>query len=367
MLSIESIYLKNKLLSIKNLTITYDPNYPIANILEDENIKESTILYNISNKYNKVKLATLLDEYKNYNTITPLLEELESIYKIPYNTYDNKYKTINKELLPKDIHLSYTKLNSYQACPFSYYLKYILKVDENEDTFNISLGNIFHKILELHETNKIDIEETYNSMIKEKDYSSKEKFFFEKEKKELMRVINTIDELKKETTLNNTLVETKIHLDIDEHTTFDGIIDKIIHNDHTLAVIDYKTGDTSIKKSYMPLGFSLQLPIYLYLIKKNPNTTNFNIAGIYLQNIIAPRISYKEKESLEQQLKKNLKLKGYTNKDFSILQELDINYHDSKLIESLKVKQDNEFYKYFCKLFIRRSKQRNKKFIYAKN
>ena len=343
---IESNYLKNKLLSIKNLIITYNPDYPIANILEDENIHDAKILYNISNKYNKVKLSTLLDEYKNYNTITPLLEELESIYKIPYNTYDNKYKTISKELLPKDIHLSYTKLNTYQACPFSYYLKYILKVDENEDTFNISLGNLFHKILELHETSKIDIEKTYNSMIKEKTYSYKEKFFFEKEKKELIRVINTIDEQKKETTLNKTLVETKINLKINEHTTFDGIIDKIIYNNHTLAVIDYKTGDTSIKKSYMPLGFSLQLPIYLYLIKKNPNTTNFNIAGIYLQNIIAPRINYKEKESLEKQLKKNLKLKGYTNKDFNILQELDINYQDSKLIESLKVKQDNEFYKY---------------------
>ena len=46
-----------------------------------------------------------------------------------------------------------------------------------------------------------------------------------------------------------------------------------------IAVIDYKTGDKNIKLDTLEYGINIQLPIYLYLLKKSSRFKNSVIAG----------------------------------------------------------------------------------------
>lgn len=339
--------LLNKIKSIKNLTITYLDKKPISNILEEFTPKEITLNYDISNTYNIIKFGTLLDDLRKYNTESDLLHRLDNNYDIDYQTYNNKYTKIDHELFSKylnnKLNLSYTKIDLYNKCPFSFYLKYILKVDTKEDSFNLYMGSLIHKILELDITDNNDIDNMFNDILKEKEWSYKEIFFINKLKEETKYITKELQIQKDYTNLNNVTRERQYNVILDDKTSFTGIIDKILYKDNIVSIIDYKTGSTTIKKEYMPLGYSLQLPIYLYLIKKNTSNT---IGGIYLQNIIPGRINDNGADSFESQKKKALKLTGYSNKDFNILKEVDNTYQNSKLINSLKVTTKGDFYSY---------------------
>ena len=117
-----------------------------------------------------------------------------------------------------------------------------------------------------------------------------------------------------------------------------GIIDKLMYkeedNQTIVALIDYKTGNTSIDLNKTIYGLSMQLPIYLYL-SQNMGLKNVKIAGFYLQNII-------NKENDEN----NLKLNGYSTSNKDILEKFDNSYENSKMIKSMRTKTDGEFYNY---------------------
>ena len=97
--------------------------------------------------------------------------------------------------------------------------------------------------------------------------------------------------------------------------------------------------------SYINLGFDLQLPIYLYLIKKSSIFENPIIGGIYLQSIIPERIKYNDKEDYKMQRRKMMLLNGFTLENKDILPLIDDTYENSSIIQSLKVKNDGSFYK----------------------
>ena len=68
---------------------------------------------NYSKELNKIFLTKYLDELIKYNNKNKNINLLYSNYQINYNTYDNRYKKINKENLYKYINnkfnLSYSK------------------------------------------------------------------------------------------------------------------------------------------------------------------------------------------------------------------------------------------------------------------
>ena len=119
---------------------------------------------------------------------------------------------------------------------------------------------------------------------------------------------------------------------------------KNIDDNMYVAIIDYKTYDIDAKMDLLKHGLKIQLPIYLYLVKKNmPNAI---IVGFYIQKVLSLENIYDEKESLIERKKKNLKLSGYSNSDGHIIGLLDYNYKDSNVIKGLKVKNDGSFYHY---------------------
>ena len=160
------------------------------------NERELNISYNESNNYNKLRLVSEKDENSKFGTITKDLIKLSSHYKdMKYSSFDNKYKQIDKfkikEYFKNGLTLSYTSMNDYYMCSFRYYLDYILKVNKYEDTFEATVGTIFHRILSICFESDIDVIRVYESEIEKSNYefSESEKFFLSILKDELILII----------------------------------------------------------------------------------------------------------------------------------------------------------------------------------
>ena len=346
---------KDNIRNIKNLIVTY-PNHNLSSEiyisssyekdLFDE--KELNISFNESNDYNKLKLVSEKDENSKFGTITDNLLKLSSHYKdMKYNSYDNKYKTIDKSKIKdffKDgLTLSYTSINYYYMCSFRYYLDYVLKINKFEDTFEATVGSIFHKILSMCFDHDIDIIRTYETEIENSNYefNESEKFFLSILKDELVLIIETIKNQLSYTQLTNSMYEKKIVIDVDKdlQIRFKGFVDKILYNEFNgktvVAIIDYKTGNPNLNINNTIYGLEMQLPVYIYLIKNE--IKDVKIGGFYLQKILN-NTTDKEKRL------DSLKLQGYTNSDLDYIDKVDSSFNDSKVIKSLRTSSKGFYY-----------------------
>ena len=348
--------IKDSIKNIKHLIVTY-PNHNLSSEIyisssyEKElfNERELNISYNESNNYNKLRLVSEKDENSKFGTITKDLIKLSSHYKdMKYSSFDNKYKQIDKfkikEYFKNGLTLSYTSMNDYYMCSFRYYLDYILKVNKYEDTFEATVGTIFHRILSICFESDIDVIRVYESEIEKSNYefSESEKFFLSILKDELILIIETIKNQLSYTQLNKSMYEKEIIVDVDKdlHIRFKGFIDKILYNKFNgqtiVAIVDYKTGNPNLNINNSIYGLEMQLPIYIYLIKNE--IKDVKIGGFYLQKILN-NITDKEKKL------DSLKLQGYTNSDLDIIDKVDSSFNDSKIIKSLRTSSKG-FYAY---------------------
>ena len=339
--------------NIKNCIIKYKLKTPFSSfypssIIEDLNkeiIKEhkpSNISYSEIN--DKVNLTKKLDNLIKFNIKDDTLETLYSNYEIPYNTYDNKYTKINKnnllEYIDNKLLLSYSSLDNYYHCGFKYYINNILKLNPYEETFYTIIGSLFHYVLEKTLRNNEDYKKHWDEYVSKLTLSNKEKFFIDNLEDTCKFTVETIKKQLEYSSLDQTKYEEKIYINKDKNTkiTFMGIIDKLMYKEEDgetiLAVVDYKTGNTSIDLNKTIYGLSMQLPIYLYLAQ-NSGLKNVKIAGFYLQNII-------NGENDEN----SLKLNGYSTSNKDILKEFDNSFENSNMIKSMRTKTDGDFYSY---------------------
>lgn len=315
------------------------------NLFIEKDIKQT---YKHSNNYNKLKLVSLKDEYIKYGSVNEDLVLLNSKYKEDYLCFDNKYKKIDKssmkEYMKNGLTLSYSSMDTYYRCSFKYYLDNILRINKYEDTFEIVIGNIFHKILSECFNDNYNFESGYNEVLKNTNYefNSYEKYFLFKLKKELILIIETIKNQLKYTSLSKSMYEKEIIVNVNSelNVKFKGFIDKILYdeidNRKVVAIIDYKTGNPNLNINNVPYGLEMQLPIYIYLIKNE--IKDVIVGGFYLQKILN-NITDEEKRI------ESLKLQGYSNSNEDILKLVDSSYENSKVIKSLKV-GNNGFYAY---------------------
>ena len=299
-----------------------------------------------------------MDNYVKFGTVNDTFIKLSSNHNISYQTYDNEYKVINNEklmsFLKNKLVLSYTHMNDFLACPFSFYLKYILKLNPYEETFNTIIGTIFHKILELKDEEEFDYDYTFKHIIKDYDFSSKEEMLLQNLKEEFRNTLNLLQEREKFTELKEREFEKEIIVPMNEKisVTFKGKIDALYYNSESkiFKIIDYKSGMPFLDASIMPHGFSLQLPTYLYLLKNDEDFKTYTCGGFYLQPLFIDKQKCENKVDYEVTKKNALKALGYSNSNFEILGSVDSSYPNSCQIKSLKVKKDGNFYNY-AKIF----------------
>ncbi|MBQ9023765.1 MAG: PD-(D/E)XK nuclease family protein [Bacilli bacterium] len=358
---IERTIVKNIIKSIKNLTITYKLKTPfdkfiISSLVDDLNfeIKKERVNNKYSNKMNYIHLGNSLDNLIKYGLKDENLDVLYNNYSnINYLKYDNRFKGIDKkdfnEYIDNKLLLSYSSVDNYFRCSFRYYLNNVLKLTDFEETFAITIGNIFHLILSKCFNDNFDFEKEWNDSIKEIDFSVSDKFFLKKLKEELMFIIETIKLQNKFSSIKEGLYENKIYINKEGNIklTFMGIIDKLLYKKENgktyLVIIDYKTGSPHTNLNNTIYGIDMQLPVYLYLANKK--IKGAEVIGFYLQKILNNEIIKEKGKTYEKQKKDNLKLQGYSINDEELLSKFDSTYKDSEIIKSMKV-GNNGFYAY---------------------
>ena len=313
---------------LKESSLINDYNYEIINI--DYN---PTIYSNKSNLYN---LGLLLDNYQNFNDLNPHLNTLLSTYpNHNFLSYNNKYTPIK---LKQDFtyNLSYSKLNSFFECPFKFFCDNILKIREYEETFDTYLGSLCHYILQNIYKDNFNFEKIKEEYLQNHsfNFTNENIFFLNKVLNELKIAIKYIKSLQNITKYQTIETEKNIETTIN-NINFIGIIDKIMHYNNNIVLIDYNTGTADINLNLAPFGLNLQLPTYLYLIKKIYPSSN--IVGIYLQHILKPNFNKELDITEEDQYEKSLKLNGYTLSDESFIQDFDPTYESSNYISGLKL------------------------------
>lgn len=355
----------NLIYNIPNLSISYSMHgdngvlYP-SSLIEDLGLEVKKIdidkKVSYSKKYSELEYAMDLDNLYKYNDESKYLKVYQNNLNIPYREYNNKFTSINnsllKERLEEGVTLSYTSLETFNECSFRYYLSKVLNLDVFEETFKTVIGQIVHHILEIGINDDIDIEKEISLFIKELDFEFKERelFYIHVLAKEIDFLLKYLKEQKKASSLNDYLFETELNVEKDYDgvkVNFKGFIDKVMttkYNDkEVIAVVDYKTGDKSVKLDTLEYGLNMQLPIYLYLLKTSDRFKNSIIAGFYIERVLNNVLNRDKHKSLETLKKDNLRLSGYTNSNETIMSLLDSNYKDSKMIKGLRFKKDGSF------------------------
>ena len=346
--------------SIKNLFISYKLFDAINNYIKSDlldKVMEEMIInnnYSNSNMINKILLTEKLDNLVKYNIMEDDINLLYSNYQdIDYMKYSNKYNRIDKYKLYKYLDdklvLAYTSFDNYNRCKFKYYLNNILKINEIRDDFSIIIGNVCHYVLSQMDNEDFDTRRYFDEYLSnERDFTSRELFFLDNIKEEMVFIIDTIRKQLGYTSFDKKMYEEKVYVNKDKNikVTFMGIIDKVLYKEEDdityLAVIDYKTGNTNIKLDNMEYGIGMQLPIYLYLTS-NMKFKNIEVVGFYLQKLLSTNLDNTKDYITARE--NNLKLEGYSINNPSILSKFDKTYNDSKLIKSMKTSK-NGFYSY---------------------
>lgn len=343
-----------------NLVITYSlksitNEYFKSSLIDEMNLKINTVenfISRYSDDLNRFNLIKYLDLYMKYGEVNTNLLKLYNKYNIKYLSYDNKYNSINKNELTKYLNnkltLSYTSLNDYYNCKFKYYLSSILKINKNNDLFHLIIGNLYHYILSVAFKENFDFEKEVDNYLNSLNrvFTNKEKFFINKLTENLKEIIEIIKNQKKYISLDKELYEKKIFIDKSNEIkiTLMGVIDKLLYKNENnktyAAIIDYKTGNPNTSLDNIEFGIDMQLPIYLYLIKKE--FKDIEIIGIYYQKLLH---KIKNISDSDEEIKNDYKLIGYTIDKEDLIKKMDFNYEDSSIIKGMK-KGKNGFYSY---------------------
>lgn len=359
--------LKNNLNQQCNMFISYKlktafESYNPSLIIQEEGyevIKNPKTIYNFSNDLNKIILAKNYDNYYKYGIHNDEMDILRFNYPdIEYRKYNNQFTGIDqRELLDhlnQPFTVSYSTIDEYYRCSFRYYISNILKIkQENIDDFYQNIGNIFHYVLSKCFSDDFDFDQTWNEEASKYEFTLAKLILLDKLKTELKYDIQIIKKHLSYTTFDSYLYEKRFSLPIINNynipVNFVGVVDKICYlknDNHTLvSIVDYKTGHLPSNLNNIIYGIGMQLPIYLYFVKRSALFPNLEIVGFYLQKIINKEMKVVKDKTLDELKENALKLVGYSTDKEDLLEKYDMTYQDSAMISGLKKKKEG-FYAY---------------------
>ena len=285
-----------------------------------------------------------------------------------------------KEIYGKNLRTSISRLEQYRKCPFSFHLKYGLKLNEEEEfkIRSLDTGNFMHEVIDevfsKIETNQLDVKtiskEELNKIIEEiinqKLGMSKNYIFTSSPKfivltKRLKKVVNEsiqyiIEQLKNskfelyghelEFNEKSELKPMKIDLENGNQVTVTGKIDRIdiakTENNTYVRIIDYKSSVKDINLNQVVAGIQIQLLTYLDEISQQKQ---FDPAGVLYFSLIDTIIKADKKmtdEQLKKEINKNFKMKGMIVADIDIVKMMDKKLAPSTSSDIIPVYLDKE-------------------------
>lgn len=275
------------------------------------------------------------------------------------NIPDNINEKNIKKLYGDTLKTSVSRLESFQKCPFSFYLTYGLKLKEKE-TFKLEgldTGSFMHDVIDsffteiesrdinLREIEENEVKEIIEKIVDEKlnlprnyIFTSSAKF-----KNQTFRLKRLIIKAMKYIILSITesdfdvfgheveFGEDKkyppitINLNDGKKVEIVGKIDRVdIAKDEAgryLRIIDYKSSSNNIRLNDVAYGLQLQLLTYLDAACK---FEELEPAAVLYFNLIEERLDKrKTKEEIEQDIKKNFRMKGLLVADVKLIRMMD--------------------------------------------
>ncbi len=348
-------------------------NYEITNKM----MTYQELLENISNLKDNKEIDsiwyTIYEYYKIQNEWNHRLQkDLQGI------DYTNIPEDINKETIEKlygnTLNTSVSKLERFAQCPFSYYLQYGLRLKEKEELkiqsfdtgsfMHETIDEFFKKVKEesisLAEivTDEEKIQELVNIVIKEKlDMGKKYTFVATSKYKVLVkRLQRTVAKALKyiieglvysEFNIEGTEIEfgkngkynpILIQLEDGKKVEITGKIDRVdtatSEDGRYLRIIDYKSSAKNIDLNEVYAGIQIQLLTYMDAVCKEEDLLP---AGVLYFSLLEQMIKADKKiseEQIEEELRKNFKMKGLILADIKVIKMHDKNLETgtSKLI-----------------------------------
>ena len=339
---------KNTLEKIKNLTLCYPEK-----IIEKTNMSRlplkretKTLKYEYSVK-NESYLNSLLYldyakkrfDFDNYSMSSSDLPRLNNLFSDDFKAFYPYFTGINQKtlnyLLAKNNTLTAYKLENYNLCPFSYYLKYLLRLDDFETNIYAFMGNVTHKVLEMN-TKKINYD--LASIINSQDFPQNDAYKFslyqeiiEENINLIKEVVNSFEELSE---FKDKISEYQINLPYDQNFTLTGKIDKVMIDSkyQYFLIVDYKYGDKNYNPEDIDKDYVLQLPFYMYCY--NLSYPNLKPAGMLYQ-----QTSVKKEERNKEA---DYRMKGLVIDLTSVVERIDPSL--SKIV-NVRITNNGEFYK----------------------
>lgn len=326
------------------------------------------------------------DVYNLYNESEEWHEKLASAVKAL--NYTNTAEKIKKENVEKmygsTLKTSVSKLEQYSGCPFSYYLKYGLKLNDKE-TFNVEAvdtGSFMHDVIDnffgiieerninLKEITDEELEKIVAEIVSEKlkldrNYifttTSKYKVLSNRLQKVVTMSVKYIVQSLKQSEFevfghelefggNGQYKPITVITEDGKKVEITGKIDRvdIMKNpDGTyVRIIDYKSSVKNIDLNQVFYGLQLQLLTYL---NETCKVEDFIPAGVLYFNLINPTIGTDKNltdEEVEEKIRQEFKMKGLILADVNIIKKMDTNIENepkgiSKIIPAT-IKKDGE-------------------------
>lgn len=293
-----------------------------------------------------------------------------------------------KALYQYPIYTSVSRLEGFVNCPFAHFIKYGLKPRERQE-YKIQapdIGMVFHdsmsiftqqlkkKNLDWREIDREISNEVMDQVIDEMiplygegvfESTYRYKHLVQRLKRVSKRAIWTLtthlkqgefDLLGHEMTFgkNAPFPAIEIELSDGERIFIEGRIDRVDilegEEEDYIKIIDYKSGNKEFSLSEVYHGLALQLIVYLDAVlqyKKASKDKPLKPAGIFYFKIDDPMIESQEKviEKVEQQITRQLKMKGLVLKDVNIVRNMDRDINKHSHIIPVALSQKDEFYK----------------------
>lgn len=306
-----------------------------------------------------------LREYKNGEEIDPIWFEVYKWYEkndawgnklnnaLKGLDYTNKADTISQDniekLYGKKLKTSISKLEQYKECPFSFHLKYGLKLKEADEfkLKSIDTGSFMHDVVDafFEEVKQEDLKSLHKEEIKsivygiiEQKLNLKKNAIFTSSPKfivltnRLKKVIaesiyymvyqmqnSDFNVLGNEVEFSKTIDDIEIVGKIDRIDFAEG------EEGSFIRIIDYKSSSKSLDLNKMVTGLQIQLLTYVDIMSEK---TNKEPVGMLYFNLIEPIISKNRNlsdEEIEEEIRKAFRMKGLILSDIKIIKMMDNN------------------------------------------
>ncbi len=401
----------------KALTTPSDELYISYPIVDEEGsvLRPSSIINQVKNIFPEMQVKSNLlkvnDEIVTVeSSFTPLLnkirmyydgEEIENIWKNAYlwyynnqneklikaqkgldyqNTIEYLDKNHSKKLYGNELYTSVSRLELYAKCPFSFFLRYGLKLKDRKvfklETPDIGLflhdildkfseyileNNISLRTIEREETEKI-VEKLIDEALSDFKYnifasSNQMKQLSRKLQRVIKRIVWIIvNHIKNgEFEISGSEVEfgkdkkigaVTIELSDGSKLLLNGKIDRIdiakTKEGKYIRIIDYKSYNLDLSLSNIYYGLQLQLLVYLDAVMEE----ELMPGGMLYLKLDDPMIKTKKNtstEDIENEINKKLRMKGVILSDARLLKAMDSNMTNESSVLELSIKKDGTY------------------------